>query len=596
MPPQQAYGLMTRRLIVECRKQLKRLIDVAAGRSPADLLIRDCRIVDVFNKEIFEGDVLVSDGRIAGFGKQGFPEARASVDAQGRYLVPGFIDSHVHIESSHCSPGEFARLVVPCGTTTVIADPHEICNVCGIDGLDYMLEASEGLPLQVFLMVPSCVPATPFENAGATLSADSIATRIDHPRVLGLGELMDYFGVVNADDAILDKLMVARRAGKSVDGHSPAITGTDLDAYSASGVRTDHECDTPEELHERVRRGMYVLLRQGSACRNVLNLLGGVTTDNERRCLFCTDDRQPKSIIEEGHIDNNVRLAVGGGLDPLSAIRMATINSAECFGLRDRGAIAPGYLADFSLVDDLEKFHVHQVFVGGRLVAQDGEYLFENPHVEPKNVSGRMQVADFSVAKLRLPLASTHVHTIDIIPGGVVTALGEAHVPLSPDGEWMPDPAQDIAKLAVVERHHGTGNVGVALIRNYGIRGGAIAMSIAHDSHNIIVVGDHDADMACAVEELVRLGGGVTMVKAGKILGSLPLPVAGLMTDETGVYVDKKLNDMHSVALQELHVNPAIDPFMTLCFMALPVIPAVKLTDEGLFDVSRFKFIPLEME
>lgn len=578
------------------RKQLKRLIDVAAGRSPADLRIANCRIVDVFNKEIFEGDVLVSDGRIAGFGKEGFPEAERTVDANGRYLVPGFIDSHVHIESSHCSPGEFARLVVPCGTTTVIADPHEICNVCGIDGLDYMLEASEGLPLQVFMMIPSCVPATPFENAGATMLADSIATRIDHPRVLGLGELMDYFGVVNADDAILDKLMVTRKAGKSVDGHSPAITGSDLDAYSASGVRTDHECDTPEELHERIRRGMYVLLRQGSACRNVLNLLGGVTDGNERRCLFCTDDRQPKSIIEEGHIDNNIRLAVGGGLDPLSAIRIATINSAECFGLRDRGAIAPGYRADFSLIDDLEKFHMHQVFIGGELIAQEGKYLFENPHVEPKNVNGRMQVADFSADRLRLPLKSSHVHTIDIIPGGVVTSLGDAIVSRSPQGTWMHDPMQDVVKLAVVERHHGTGNVGVALIRNYGIKGGAIAMSIAHDSHNIIVVGDNDTDMVCAVEELIRLGGGVTMVKSGKVLDSLPLPIAGLMTDETGVYVNKMLNSMHKVALEELHVNPDVDPFMTLCFMALPVIPAVKLTDVGLFDVMRFKFIPIEIE
>lgn len=578
------------------RKQLKQLIDVAAGRVPADLRITNCRVVDVFNKEVFESDVLVCQGRIAGFGGESFPEAEHTVDAKGRYLVPGFIDSHVHIESSHCSPGEFSRLVVPCGTTTVIADPHEICNVCGIDGLDYMLEASEGLPLQVFMMIPSCVPATPFENAGATMLADSIVTRIDHPRVLGLGELMDYFGVVNADDAILDKLMVTRKAGKSVDGHSPALAGSALDAYSASGVRTDHECDTPEELRDRVRRGMYVLLRQGSACRNVLNLLGGVNESNERRCLFCTDDRQPMSILQEGHIDNNIRLAVGGGLDPLTAIRIATINSAECFGLRDRGAIAPGYRADFSLIDDLEKFHIHEVFVGGELVAEEGKYLFDNPHVEPKNVSGRMNVAGFSAKKLSLPLKSTPVHTIDIIPGGVVTALGTADVTVSDSGEWVHDPQQDVVKLAVVERHHGTGNVGVALLRNYGITGGAIATSIAHDSHNIIVVGDNDSDMVCAVEELIRLGGGVTMVQKGRVLDSLPLPIAGLMTDQSGVYVDKMLNSMHKVALERLHVSPDVDPFMTLCFMALPVIPAVKLTDVGLFDVTQFKFIPVEAE
>lgn len=578
------------------RTQLKQLIDVAAGRCPADVVIKNCRIVDVFNKEIFQGDVLVSCGRIAGFGKPGFPQAKETVDAGGKYLIPGLIDSHVHIESSHCSPGEFSRLVVPCGTTTVIADPHEICNVCGIDGLDYMLDASEGIPLQVFMMIPSCVPATPFENAGATMLADSIATRIDHPRVLGLGELMDYPGVIHADDAILDKLMVARRAGKGVDGHSPAIEGTDLDAYSASGVRTDHECDTPQELHERIRRGMYVLLRQGSACRNVLNLLAGVTDANERRCLFCTDDRQPKSILEEGHIDNNVRLAIGAGLDPISAIRMATINAAECYGLRDRGAIAPGYRADFFLSVDLSHLHACQVFVSGQLVAQDGRYLFDNPHVEPKRVAGRMQVADFSVAKLRLPLRSPHVHTIDVVPGGVVTAKGEATVSVASDGNWLHDPKQDIVKLAVVERHHGTGNVGVALLRGYGLKGGAIALSIAHDSHNIIVVGDDDSDMVVAVEELIRIGGGIALVQGGKVLDSLALPIAGLMTDMPGAYVNEQLAAMHRIALDQLHVDARIDPIMTLCFMALPVIPEIKLTDVGLFDVTQFKFIPLEID
>lgn len=575
---------------------LKRIIDVAAGREAADIMITNGKVVDVFNKEVFESDILITEGYIAGFGAKGFPRAKHMVDAAGAYIVPGFIDSHVHIESSHCSPGEFSRLVVPYGTTTVVADPHEICNVCGVDGLDYMIEASKGNSLNIFYMVPSCVPATPFEHAGAIMKAPEIASRINHPQVLGLGELMDFFGVAAADEDILDKLMVAAAVGKPVDGHSPALLGAKLDAYSGSGVRTDHECDTPTELHERIKRGMYVLLREGSACHNVRNLIHGVTSENLRYCLFCTDDRQPKSILAEGHINNNMRIAVEEGLDALDAIRIATINAAECYRFGDRGAIAPGYRADLVFLNDLKEFNAQRVYIGGELVAQDGTYLPEVTTFHSDKVSGAMNIGSFSQESLQLKLNSDKARTIDIIPGGVVTAQGQITVKRDADGNWVHDPEQDVVKLAVVERHHGTNNIGLALLRNYGLRGGAIATSVAHDSHNIIVVGDNDQDMTLAVEELNRLGGGMTVVHNGSVLGSLPLPIAGLMTDQSARDLEAILEEMHAHAITQLHVHTNVDPFMTLCFMALPVIPDIKLTDVGLFDVTEGCFVPVELE
>jgi adenine deaminase len=576
------------------KNSLARKIGVAAGREIAEVCITGAHVLDVYNKEWFEADVLVSEGTFCGFRDTGKGKAKNIIDAEGRYLMPGFIDSHVHIESSHCTPCEFSNLVVPCGTTTVIADPHEICNVCGLAGLDYMLEDSKDTPLQAFFMVPSCVPATPFEHSGAVLLASDLAKRLGHKRVLGLGEMMDYPGVIAGSSLVLDKLWEAKLANKVVDGHSPAIEGADLDAYCAASIHTDHECENPEELKQRVRRGMYVMLRQGSACCNVLGLLGGVTPSNSRRCLFCTDDRQPKSILQEGHINNNVRLSVGAGLDPIEAICMATVHSSECYRLFDRGAIAPGLRADFLLCDNLESFSMHQVFVGGKLVAQDGKILQKSVSGEISSVSGKMQVKDFSAQRLSLFLKSDHVRVIDIISGGVVTGAGEAYVTVK-NGQWVHDNKQDILKLAVVERHHGTGNVAVALLRGYGLKGGAIATSVAHDSHNIIVCGDNDADMVLAVNHLVALGGGMVIVKRGKILCDLPLPIAGLMTDLDGQDVARKLEELHTLAQKELSVSETVDPFMTLCFMSLPVIPTYKLTDMGLFDVRKFDFVPLEL-
>ncbi|PKL10870.1 MAG: adenine deaminase, partial [Spirochaetae bacterium HGW-Spirochaetae-8] len=400
------------------KAQMKHLIDIAAGRVPADLVIKGCQVVDVLNGSVARFDVALAAGLIAGIGEY---HGVVELEANGAYLIPGLIDSHVHIESSLVSPMEFARLVMPHGTTTVIADSHEIGNVCGIDGLDYMIEASQQIPLSVFHMLPSCVPATTYEHSGAILTAETLKSRIDHPRVLGLGEMMDFVGATSASDPILDKLMVAQGAGKLVDGHAPCVSGKALSAYAASGIRTDHECATVEELQDRIRNGMYVLLREGSACHDLRNLLPGVTAANSRRCVFCTDDRQPKSILDEGHIDNHLRIAVSEGIDALTAIRMATLNAAECFRLYDRGAIAPGYRADLVLVDNLQDFSVLKVFSEGRLVAEHGVFLHTGSQAIPESVKGRMHVADFSLERLALRVVGPEVRVIDILEGSVVT-------------------------------------------------------------------------------------------------------------------------------------------------------------------------------
>ena len=580
--------------MIQNKKTMKRVLEVASGRQEADLCITGAHILDVYNKEWFDADLLIADGIICGYAKSGEGVGTEVVDAKGKYLLPGFIDAHVHIESSHSTPEEFSNLVVPCGTTTVVADPHELCNVTGLDGLDYMLAATEETALQAFFMVPSCVPATEFENSGAILHAPEIAKRIGHPRVLGLGEMMDYPGVIAGEDLVVDKILEARKVGKVTDGHSPSIFGSDLDAYASTGIKTDHECETADELQSRVRRGMYVMLREGSACKNVLGLLPGVTPANSRRCLFCTDDRQPKSILKDGHINNNVRIAVADGLDPIEAICMATVNSSECYGLSDRGAIAPGLRADLVLSSDLSSFTMSHVYIGGKLVAQDGKILKAVPPHHDQKVASKMHVKDFSIARLSLPLKSTLVRIIDTIPGGVVTGAGEAEVSVV-DGSWVHDPDVDIIKLAVVERHKGTGNVGVALIRGFGLKGGAIVSSVGHDSHNIVVAGDNDLDMVFAVEHLIAIGGGMALIKDRKVLASLAMPIGGLMSDKPGSEIAKALDTLHEVGQKEFSINKDMDVFTTLSFMALPVIPAYKLTDIGLFDVRSFSFVPLEI-
>jgi adenine deaminase len=576
------------------KEALKKRIDVAAGRIPADLVIKNCKLVDVYNAAILaDQTIAIVDGCIAGIGDY---TGTQEIDAQGQYALPGFIDGHIHIESSYVTPEEIGRLLVPHGATTIIADPHEIVNVCGMDGLHFMLAAARKTKLDIRFMLPSCVPATPFEHAGAVIDAAAMEGPIAEGQILGLAEFMNYPGVIYADDGVLDKLLVALRAGKLIDGHSPGISGKDLNAYVVSGIHTDHECSTAEEMLDRLSRGMYILLREGSACHNLRTLLKSVTPANSRRCILCSDDCQPETILQLGHLDNHLRICVEEGLDPILAIQMASLNAAECFGLRDRGAIAPGLRGDIVLVDNLKDFQVQRVFIRGEEVAKDGAYLPVVEYCDNSAARGSFHVKNFSVEKLKLPLQSSHVHVIDIIPGGVVTGKGTADVTRNNRGEFVYRPQQDIVKIAVVERHQNTGNVAVALLRGYGIQSGAVALSIAHDSHNIIVVGINDEDMGFAVEQLVEQGGGIVLAKDMNVIDSMPMVLGGIMSDQTGEWVSEKLQQIHAAAYAQLGISRGVEPVMTLCFMSLAVIPELKLTDMGLFDVTKFAFIPMEAD
>lgn len=575
------------------KQNLKRRLDVAAGREKADLVIKNCKVVNVFSGKVQEESIAVCDGVIAGTGDY---EGIEEIDAGGCYVLPGLIESHMHIESAFVTPEEVGRLVVPHGTTTMIADPHEIVNVAGLKGLNYMMDAAEQTVLDIKFMLPSCVPATPFEHSGAVIDAGAMEAPMQDERILGLGEFMNFIGVVCGEDAELEKLMTAIHSGKLIDGHCPGISGRELNAYAAAGVGTDHECSTLEEMEARINNGMYVQLRQGSACHDLAKLLKGVTPVNSRRCVLCSDDRQPKTIFEEGHLDGHLKLCVKEGIDPITAVQMATINAAECYRLWDRGAIAPGRRADLVLVNNLTDFEVEAVLIQGRLAAKDGKYLPKVQRVDIAPVAGSVTLKDFSADRLKMNLNSPRVNVIEIIPGGVVTRRTVETVEVDQGGDFVYNPQRDICKLVVAERHHNTGLVSVGLIKGYGIKKGAVALTITHDSHNIIAVGTSDADIAAAVNALVEQQGGAVLVDRGRVLEAMPLPVGGIMSDQTADWVDGKLAELHRIAHEELKVNREVEPLMTLCFMALPVIPEIKMTDKGLFDVLNFKFIPVEAE
>ncbi len=567
--------------------ELKRRIDLAAGRELPELVLKNCRIVNVFTEEILSGDIAIDCGWIVGVGQyQGIQE----IDLKNAYVAPGLIDAHVHLESSMVTPVQFAKAVLPHGTTTVIADPHEIANVCGLNGVRYMLEQSSEIPLDVFVMMPSCVPATPFENSGAVIRAEGMGEMLGHPRVLGLGEMMDYPGVVGARQDVLDKLVVGG-AGRMIDGHGPVLTGKNLNAYVMAGVGTDHECSTENEMLQRLRLGMYIQIREGSAAKNLEALIKGVTPQNSRRVLFCTDDRHPGDILSEGHIDNNLRQAIRGGFSAVAAIRMATLNAAECYQLSHLGAIAPGYQADLIVFESLEEMRIAKVFKQGRLVAENGEALFDIVERPDDRVLNTVRLQKIVSEQLALKLDSGAVNVIRLLSHSLVTEKVVREVTVR-DGVFVHDDQADILKLAVVERHKATGNIGLGLLENYGLKSGAIASTVAHDSHNLIVVGSNDSDMLTAIAEIERIGGGLTIARQGKILGSLPLPIAGLMSDSPLQEVDDKLNELLKIAYG-MGVNPQLEPFMTLAFLALPVIPDIKLTDLGLFDVTRFEFMKI---
>ncbi len=571
--------------------EIKNIIKAASKEVGCDLCLKNAKIVDVCSKEIYEGDVAIKNGYIVGIGKN--YKAEKEVDINNKYLIPGLIDSHLHIESSMVGPQEYAKMVIPFGTSTVIADPHEICNVCGLDGLDFMINEANKTPLSAFFMIPSCVPATSFEHAGAILEAKEIEKRIENPNVLGLGEMMDYPSVINCAPKVIDKIELARKYNKIIDGHSPRVYDSDLDAYASSGIRDDHECENAKKLKDRIRRGMYVMLREGSACHDLVPLLKGLTENNSRRCVFCTDDRQPKTMFKKGHMNHHLRLSVANNVDPLTAIQMATINSCECFKLYDRGIIAPGYRADIAIIEDLKDFKVLDMYILGEHVAHNGKYLKEVSEVDLSKVGSKMNVKKLKESDFDIFLKSNKVRVIQLNGEGVVTDQDIKEVKLDKDGKYVND-EQDIVKLFVIERHNKTGNIGKSFLSGYGLKNGAVAISIAHDSHNLMVAGDNNKDILTAANDVIKLGGGVSLAQDGKVIKNLALPIAGLMSDKDAHFVEKELETLHNLALEKFDINKEVDPLMTLCFMALPVIPKLKVTDMGLFDVEKFDFVPLE--
>jgi adenine deaminase len=571
---------------------LKRKIEVAAGKKRCDMVFRNAKIVDVLSHEIIEGSLGVDNGMVVGIGPY---DGEVEIDVKGKYLMPGLIDSHVHIESSLAPPVAFARAVIPHGTTTVIADPHEIANVKGSEGIKFMMHSAEKVPMNIYFMIPSCVPATSFEHSGAVLGAADIDALMDHENILGLGELMDYPSVISANTDIMDKILTASSRNKLIDGHGPMIEGKALNAYASAGVRTDHESSTVDEMRERLRAGMYILMREGSAAHDLKALLGGVTKGNSRRCMFCTDDRQPEDILNSGHIDNHLRISVEMGIDPITAVQMGTINAAQCYRLNKIGAVATGYEANFVIVDNLKDFTVLDVYYKGLLVARDGEAVFETEDEDIKSVSGELNVKPFGMEKFKLKLRGDIARVMRLKAHSLLTEKVQRKIFLDKDGNFDQHSELDILKLAVIERHNATGNIGLGLVENFKLQKGAIATTIAHDSHNIIVIGDNDSDMYSCVNELIKIGGGITMCSGGKILGTLPLPIAGLMSDKPLPEINRKLKKMNAIAYEVLKVNRNLDPFMTLAFLALPVIPELKLTDVGLFDVTEFKFTDISV-
>ena len=556
------------------------LIAVARGDAPPDLVIEGAHVFSVFTREWLELDVAVFGGRIAGLGAY---DGGERVDGRGQYLVPGFLDAHVHIESSKLTPAEFARCVVPHGTTAVVSDPHEVANVLGREGVEWMLEASEGLPLDVFVMAPSCVPASDFESPGQPLEPADMEAILRHPRALGVAEMMNFPGVIAGGPDALARLELSDR----VDGHAPGVMGRALDAYVAAGIRSDHEATTLDEALEKRRRGMWVLIREASNARNLRDLLPLVGQYGPEHCAFCTDDREPDFLYRDGHIDQMCRVAVEEGCSPEAALLMATLHPARCHGLLDRGAIAPGLRADLVLLDDLEDFRPARVYKDGRLVAAGGRAEpFERAPI-PDRVRRTMRAAPLRADAFAIP-AAPRVRVIETIPGQLITHARE-EMPATRDGRVVADAER--AKIAVIERHHATGRVGLGLVRGFGLRAGAFASTVAHDAHNLVVVGVSDEDMLACAERLQEIGGGIVVARDGAVRGELALPVAGLLSDEPVEDVVEALESLQEM-LRDQGVQDSA-PFMTLSFLALSVIPSLKITDRGLVDVDRFELVPL---
>lgn len=571
---------------------LTKQIKVASKKVPADIVIKNAKIIDVFNGEIIHQDVAIADGYFVGFGAF---EGSEVIDAQGQYMAPSFIDSHVHIESSMVPPSEFAKVVIPHGVTTLVTDPHEIANVSGTEGIQFMLDDAKDTPLDFHFMLPSSVPATPLETSGAELQASDLQPLLKDPQVLGLGEVMDYASLKDAAPDLLEKIVQTIKTGGSIDGHLAGLDEEAADLYTSAGVQTDHECTTPQEAFTRLQRGMYVSFREGSAAKNLLALLPAVTEKNARRCLFCTDDKHVDDLINEGSIDHHIRLATTHGLDPLTAIQMATLNAAECYGLKHKGAIAPGYKADFLLFEDLYDLQVTQVFKEGKNVASHGIFHKEiQPYTKTKRITNSVHIPELSKEQLRIPMnASQKGNVIKINKNQLETDHLIEKVEVE-SGYFQSSIHKDQLKLIVVERHSRTGNIGLGIVKGMGMKKGAMATTIAHDSHNIIAVGTNDEDLIKAIKHIRDIGGGMTLFNEGKHLTSLPLSIAGLMSDQGYKEVAQQLTEIHK-ALANLGFKKDFNPFHTLSFLALPVIPSLKLTDKGLYSTKEAKHISVSL-
>lgn len=564
--------------------ELAQIIKIARGDEPADLLLRNGKVINVFTGEIIETDIAIVESRIVGLGAY---TARETIDLRGRYVAPGLIDSHVHIESAMVPPPEFARAVVPRGTTTVITDPHEIANVLGLEGIRYMLEMAKYNPLSVYVNAPSCVPSTSMETTGASLEWYDLEPLQREEFVLGLAEVMNFPGVISGDETVLNKIRSFRKLVK--DGHCPGLNGKGLMAYVNASIGSDHECTTVDEALEKLRLGMYIFIREATNAHNLQTLLPLVTPENSRRVCFCTDDRQPADLLAEGHIDHMVRVAIAAGIPPITAFRMATLNPSEYFGLYDRGAIAPGRRADLMIFSDLQAPVAEQVYRHGKLVAQNGTVLPWERKQRPSVLRSSMNV-DWSRVNLEIPLQGRRARIIEAIPDQILTR----HVIEEPPqykGKVTADAERDLLKIAVIERHLATGNVGKGLVRGIGLKRGAIAGTVAHDHHNIVVIGADDESMMRAVQAIAATQGGMAAVDGDTVLAQLPLPIAGLMSDQPIEKVREQMDEMLRAGHQlgsTLH-----DPFMAMSFLALPVIPSLKITDQGLVDVEKFQLVSL---